>query len=295
MAVAFALLTSLAYGLSNYIGPRLARGAPLFVLLVVGQTCSLVLAAVVVAAQGDPFPGGRGLGCALLAGLGNAGGLVLLYRAAAIGPLSVIMPIGALGAAVPVVVGVAGGDGLTVLKAAGIMLALAGVVLVTRQPLGAPATSEAAAVPAPASAGAGAGADRAGAIVLAAASAACFGVVLAAMGPASDDGAGWAVLLSRVSLLVVLVTLAVRVGALRGVRAGALPKLAVPGLLLFAGTLAYATATQKGDLSVVSVLSSLFPVVTVALALGLDRERVSGLQALGIAGTIAGVVLLSAR
>jgi len=285
VAVALALLTSLAYGLSNYIGPRLARDAPLYLLLVVGQGCSLVLAGVVVVGFGDPLPPGDDLAYAALAGLGNAGGLVLLYRAAAIGPLSVVMPIGALGAAVPVVVGVAGGDGVTVLKVAGMVLALAGVVLVARRPLGAAAP---AAVVSPSG-------HKTGAVVLAAGSALCFGTFLAAMGPAAHDSAPWAVLVSRMSLLVILVALATRLGAFRNVAVRTLPLLAVPGLLLFSGTLAYAAATREGDLSVVSVLGSLFPVVTVALALALDRERLSGPQALGVAGTIAGVVLLSAR
>jgi drug/metabolite transporter (DMT)-like permease len=294
VAVALALLTSVAYGLSNYVGPRLARDAPLYLLLVVGQSCSLVLAAVVVAGQGVPLPTGGDVGFALLAGLGNAGGLVLLYRAAEVGPLSVIMPIGALGAAVPVVVGVAGGEGLTVMKAAGMALALTGVVLVARRPPGGrPAADVAAAAPHPDAPPADGGHRRA--VVLAALSALCFGTFLAAMGPAAEDSAGWAVLISRASLLVVLLFFAVRLGALRGVTARRLPLLTVPGLLLFAGTLAYAAATRQGDLSVVSVLSSLFPVVTVALALGLDRERLGGTQALGVAGTIAGVVLLSAR
>jgi drug/metabolite transporter (DMT)-like permease len=65
--------------------------------------------------------------------------------------------------------------------------------------------------------------------------------------------------------------------------------------LLFAGTLSYAAATREGDLSVVSVLGSLFPVVTVALAVGLDRERLGWAQALGVVLTLSGVVALSVR
>ena len=71
-----------------------------------------------------------------------------------------------------------------------------------------------------------------------------------------------------------------------------LPLLAVPGLLLFAGTLAYSAATREGDLSVVSVLGSLFPIVTVGLAFAAG-ERVSGVQAAGIAARLAGIVLVS--
>lgn len=289
MAVALALFTSLAYGVSNYVGPRLARGASLYLLLVVGQSCALVLAAIVVVGQGEGVPGGDAIAYALLAGLGNAGGLLLLYRAAALGPLSVVMPIGALGVVVPVGIGLAGGESLTLLKAAGIVLALAGVVLVARGPVE-PRDAEAAAAGEP-----GPHDHRRAAMVLAAGSAVCFGVFLAAIAPAAEDAAGWAVLLSRVSLVAILVVVAARLGALSDVRPGSLPLLAVPGLLLFAGTLAYAAATREGDLSVVSVLGSLFPVVTVALALGLDRERLVPSQALGVAGAILGIVLLSVR
>lgn len=288
MAVALALFTSIAYGVSNYLGPRLARGASLYLLLVVGQTCALILAGVVVVAQGEGLPDATGIAYALLAGFGNAFGLLLLYRAAEVGPLSVVMPIGAMGAAVPVVVGIAGGESLTALKAAGVVLALAGVVLVARGPVE-PRDAEVAA------AGPGPHDDRRAAMLLAGTAALFFGLFLAAMAPAAEDAAGWAVLLSRASLVAILVVFALRVGALRVVPACGLPLLAVPGLLLFAGTMAYAVATREGDLSVVSVLGSLFPVVTVGLALGLDRERLVPSQAAGVVAALVGIVLLSAR
>lgn len=286
MAAALALLTSLAYGVSNYVGPRLARDAPLLVVLVAGQACAFVLAVGIVAVQAEAAPPAGELGAALVAGLGNGGGLMLFYRAASVGPLSIITPIGAVGAAVPVAVGVAGGEAMTALKAAGIVLAFAGLVLVARRTR---AGAAAAAERRPAD-------DVRRAVVLALASALCFGTFLAAMGPASETSAGWAVMVSRVSLLVLLVLVAQRLGqGMRTVAARRLPRLAVPGLLLFAGTLSYAAATREGDLSVVSVLGSLFPVVTVSLAVGLDRERLAGSQALGVVLTLGGVVALSVR
>jgi len=286
MAAALALLTSLAYGVSNYVGPRLARDAPLLVLLAAGQACAFVLAVAIVAGQGEAAPPAGHVAAALLAGLGNGGGLLLFYRAAAVGPLSIVTPIGAVGAAVPVAVGVARGEAMTALKAAGIVMALSGLVLVARRTR----------------AGAAAAAERRPdddvprAVLLGLGAALCFGIFLAAMGPASEESASWAVLVSRFSLLAVLLAVAVRLGEGRGgVTARHLPRLAVPGLLLFGGTLSYAAATREGDLSVVSVLGSLFPVVTVALAVGLDRERLGGAQALGVVLTLAGVVALSVR
>ncbi len=132
-------------------------------------------------------------------------------------------------------------------------------------------------------------------MVLAALSAVCFGVFLASIAPAAQDAAGWAVLLSRVSLVTVLAVFVVRLGVASELVPRRLPVLAVPGLLLFAGTLSYAVATREGDLSVVSVLGSLFPVVTVGLAVGLDGERLRRAQTLGVFATIVGVVMLSVR
>jgi len=99
-------------------------------------------------------------------------------------------------------------------------------------------------------------------------------------------------MLSRAVLLAVYVAVALAIAAPLRVPAARLPLLAVPGLLLFAGTLAYSTATREGDLSVVSVLGSLFPIVTVGLAFAAG-ERVSGVQAAGIASALAGIVLVS--
>jgi drug/metabolite transporter (DMT)-like permease len=278
MAVALALTASLAYGVANYVGPRLARGDSLFVLLIAGQSCSFVLALGVVAASGDSAPGAGAIGAALVAGLGNAGGLILFYRAAAIGPLSIVTPLGAIGAAVPVAVGLATGEHISVIKGAGIALALAGGVLVARRP------------------GEHEDADahtRRETVLLAGASAVCFGIFLTAMEPAADESAGWAVAVSRVSLLALLAAVAVRLGALARTPARRLPLLAVPGVLLFVGTVSYASALNEGDLSVVAVLGSLFPVVTVGLAIGLDGERLSASRLLGVAAAIAGTVLLS--
>jgi drug/metabolite transporter (DMT)-like permease len=267
MAVAFALFTSVAYGVSNYVGPRLARDAPLLVLLIAGQGCAFVLAVAIVVAQAEAAPPAGELAAALLAGVGNAGGLLLFYRAAAVGPLSIVTPIGAVGAAVPVAVGVARGEAMTALKAAGIVLALSGLVLVARRTR---AGAAAAAERRP-------GDDVRLAVLLALGAALCFGTFLAAMGPASETSAGWAVMVSRLSLLAgAAPRRRAGRGAARAVAARRLPRLAIPGLLALRGTLSYAAATREGDLSVVSVLGSLFPVVTVALAVG-PRPRAPGL------------------
>jgi drug/metabolite transporter (DMT)-like permease len=65
-------------------------------------------------------------------------------------------------------------------------------------------------------------------------------------------------------------------------------------LLAFAGVALYGAATLHGQLVIVSVLGSLYPVVIVLLAYRVLGERLDGAQQVGVAAVLCGVVLLSA-
>lgn len=276
-AVALALGTALCYGVSNFIGPLISRNLPTMAVIVAGQTVALVVSTVVVVLHGTGSPGGLAIGAGLLAGLGNAGGLALFYAAAASGPLSIVTPIGATGAAVPVLIGLGTGERLGPLGVLGIALAIGGVVLAGRRVSGNAAEA----------------ADMRRTVLLAAASAVCFGIFLWAIAPASASGVFWGVMLSRFSLVVSLVGGALLLGRALRVPAAEAPKTALPGVLLFGGTLMYAAATQEGLLSVVSVIATMFPVVTVTLAFLFLHERPTRTQWTGITAALAGVLLLS--
>jgi drug/metabolite transporter (DMT)-like permease len=277
VAVLLALATSVCYGVSNFLGPRLSRGAPTYVVLAAGQLVAFTVSGIALAATGGGI-GARSAAAAVLAGAGNAAGLICFYRAATYGPLAIITPLGALGALVAVAAGLAAGEPLGAVKALGIALAIGGCALAARPASGDTRTG-----------------DRALAIRWALAASLAFGVFLAAIAPASEDGVLGAVFVSRAALLVLLVLVALRLGEPLRAPSAVLPKLAVPGILLFAGTLSYAAATREGDLSVVSVLGTLFPIVTVGLAFAIGRERVAPWQLAGVVAAIVGTVLLGSR
>ena len=73
-----------------------------------------------------------------------------------------------------------------------------------------------------------------------------------------------------------------------------LPAVALPGLLLLVGTVSYGVATTQGLVSVVAVLATLAPVVTVGLAVVVLGERLARRQQLGVVTALVGVVLLAA-
>ena len=258
-AIALALGCSACYGVSNFLGPQLVRRHTLASVLVISQLAALgVCVLYLVLAGGRSLPRAD-VWVALLAGVGNAGGLIGFYKAAELGPLSVVAPIGALGAVVPVAWGIASGDSLRAIQVLGLALAMSGAVLAARRPAaGGEGVPD---YPNP----------RLSAI-WAAGSAVAFGVFLTALPLASAHGRPWALFDARLGMVILLVLWARReLPDLRPSRKVGL--LAIPGLLLVAGTLLYTAAAARGQLSLVSVLGSLFPIFTVGLGVVALRER----------------------
>lgn len=296
-AVLLALLTALCYGVANYLGPLLSRSNPLGGVLVVGQTVGLVLAGLFLALVGTEAPDRAHLLLGLLAGVFNAAALAAVYAAAAIGPMSIVVPLGATGGVVPVLVAIASGERPSALQLLGIPLAVAGVVVAAMRrrvpvPSEAGLTAEppdgrTAARPAPVRSA------STKVIGLSVFSALFFGLFLTFLGKATDPDPAWAIFTSRSSVLACTVGyLLVRRPSIRMPRA-AVGRAAVPGALLLIGTAAYAEATTQGLVSVVAVLATLAPVVTVGLAVVLLGERLARRQQLGVATALIGIVLLA--
>jgi drug/metabolite transporter (DMT)-like permease len=273
-----ALGASVCYGVSNFIGPQLVRRHALVTVLVLSQVAALAACALYLVLAGGRVLPRSDMWLALLGGAGNAGGLIGFYKAAELGPLSVVAPIGASGAVIPVVWGLASGDSLKLSQAVGLVLALGGAVLVARRVSGHHGTVHYR--------------DPRASVLWAVASAAAFGVFLTALPKAADHGRAWALLDARLALVALLAVWAGReLVTIRFVRASAL--LAIPGVLLVIGTIMYTTAAAHGQLSLVSVLGSLFPIFTVGLGVALLGERLSWVQSLGVAAALAGIVLIA--
>ena len=273
LAIVLALGTSVAYGTSNLLGPLLNRRHALASVLLVGQFAALAAAALLVAFSGEPPPPLSAFGIAIVAGAGNITGLAALLKAAQYGSVSIVSAIGALGTALPVVVGLVTGDALSAFQVAGIVCAIGGAVLAAQR-------------------GAHAHLDPAG-VLWSLVAALGFGVFLVALPEAAESGTVWALLDARIAVCVFLVLGIAVLRAEVSAPGRDLPLMTVPGLLLLAGTLMYAEATSRGLLSVSAVLASLATVVTAALAFVVWHERLSKVQWAGIAVATLGVVLLA--
>ncbi|HUW16162.1 MAG TPA: DMT family transporter [Actinomycetes bacterium] len=274
-AIALALVSSLAYGFTDFFGGMASRRTSVFVVGAVAQPAGLVLLFALV-----PFFGGTVSAAALLwgaaSGVAGAVAFLLLFRSLAIGPMSIASPLSALTSAVlPVFAGIAFGEQLTGLIVAGIMLGLLAVLLVSRQHDD---------TPHPVSRRVVAMSLTSGVFI------AIFFVAL----ERSPDGSGlWPLITSRAMAAVVMVVAGVASGAL--VRPGA----AVTRLILGAAALdviataAFLLATREGLLAVVAVITALYPAGTLLMARVVLGERMQLIQKVGLGLAGGSVVLLA--
>ena len=189
LAIALALGSSACYGVSNFLGPQLSKRHTLVAVLLISQLAALVGLPALRARRPLGAASGASTAVAALAGAGNAGGLIGFYRAAELGPLSVAAPIGALGAIVPALWGLLGGEALTALEAIGLVLALGGAALAARVTPGGGASST--------RTRGRACSGRCGAAV-------AFGVFLTALPEVSDESRVLGLLDARIALVIVL-------------------------------------------------------------------------------------------
>jgi drug/metabolite transporter (DMT)-like permease len=282
IAVLLGLLAAVFFGLASYLGPVLSRSNTPSAVLAVGQAAAVAAAVVLLLAEDPADPSSRTLVLGLLAGVANGVALTAMFEAARFLPISVMAPIGATGGGVPVVVALALGERPHVLQLVGIPVAMVGVVLVAAGSSKGSLLGNLGAVP---SAG----------LWLAAAWAICYGLFLSLFAEASAGGGQpWALFSSRVSLLATALVLPLARRTSLRLPWRSVPLVAVNGLLILAGVAVFGWAAEIGPVSVVSVLATLSPVVTVALAVVLLRERLGGRQRIGLAAAIVGVVLLAA-
>ena len=277
LPVLLSLAASSCWGVADFLGGLQSKRVPIAVVLCVVEGAGLVGVLAIIAATGEPFPGTRAAILAVVAGIGGVIALGCFYRALAIGTMSIVAPISATGVVLPVVVGLATGDRLSTVVAVGLAVTFVGVLLASRERHD--------------------DGERAAAgklsVALALVAAVGFGSYFVMSDAAADDSVLWLLALSRIVPVPALALFALA----RGMRP---PTRRIAGTLVVAGTLdcsataLYAVANTKGALSIVSVVGSLYPVMTLILARAVLGERIRPLQQAGVAAALAGVAMIAA-
>jgi drug/metabolite transporter (DMT)-like permease len=275
--VLLSLAASSCWGMADFLGGLQSRRVPVPVVLVLVEGTGLAGILAIIAVTGEPLPGTRALVLALMAGVGGVIALGCLYRALSLGTMSIVAPISATGVALPVVVGIATGDRLSTVVAAGLAVTVVGVVLASRE------RHE--------------DADRAAAsrlsVGLALVAAVGFGSYFVLSDAAADDSVLWLLALSRIIPVPALALFAWGRGMRPPPRRSTLVLVAA-GTLDCGATALYGVANTKGTLSIVAVVGSLYPVMTVILARAVLGERIRPVQRAGVAAALAGVAMIAA-
>jgi drug/metabolite transporter (DMT)-like permease len=224
----------------------------------------------------------------ILAGLLNTSSTLGLYRSFEIGKMSVVAPLSASYPVLTMILSMLTGEHLTAVRVLGMALAILGVIVVAR---GEAAPGEAINV-----AETGLPAQRFAGVGWALFSAVGFGVMFWLLGirvvPLLGSAPSvWIIRLTSFSATALVMPI---LGGKKGS-----PAARVPWWIFFVGlldTTAYVFnnfGMKMEQVSVVSVLASLYGAVTVGLAAMILKERVSRMQWVGIVSIFAGIVLIS--
>jgi drug/metabolite transporter (DMT)-like permease len=292
MAIVLGLLVALFYGSGDFFGGLASKRTPAITVVLGSFALSATLVAAVTAAWyvvgGPPTPASHDLWLGVAVGLTGPAAVGLLYRGLAMGRMSVVAPITAVVAAImPLVWALVDGERPSVIALVGVAIALLSIVLVA----GAPAHHEHPG---------GNGVPLAKVIPPAVASGLGFGIVFVLLGATSSHAGLWPLLVARPVAVAVTAAAALvlvrRVGqparAIIPARA-AWATVAGAGVLDITANAIYLAATNAGLLSIVAVLSSLYPAATVVLARVVLGERLHRIQVIGLALAAGGIAAMA--
>jgi drug/metabolite transporter (DMT)-like permease len=275
LGIVLALAASASWGSADFFGGLSTRRLSIITVSVVSQMVGLGFALVLVFATGSAAPPTHILLLGMLGGLVGTSGLAALYSGLAIGPMGVVAPIASLSVVVPVVAGLARGERPASVQLVGVALAIAGVVLAARHR------------------------DEAGtrvhprAVLLALIAALFLGLLVVLLRDAGVDDPAWGVLMVRVGALSVLAVPLLAVRPSFAMDRRMFGTLVAVGLLDNGANLLFVLGSQRGLLSLIAVLASLYPVTTVLLARTVLHERLGRVQVAGVVAALAGVALIA--
>ena len=283
MGVLFGLLAAATYGVADFAGGQVSRRANVFSVVLISQLAGTVPLGIVVPFFADQAPRAAALLWGAAAGIAGGTGVLFLYRGLAVGRMSVVAPItGVSAASLPVLFGLAIGERPGFISLVGVIVALGSVVLVSSagppetEAIGSDATSKptwrSSGVPHAFAAGTG------------------FGLFFVFLDAAGDDAGVWPLVATRGSSLVLVTVIALSLRRRIKPPPGTTKLMVVAGVLDVAANIFYLIATRFGLLSVVAVLTSMYPAVTVLMARLLLKERMIRTQLVGLG--LAGVAIV---
>lgn len=276
MAALLAMGGALCWGVGDFFGGLAAKRLAVLAVVVVSQAVGLAGLLLWVWVTDEPFPGVVALLPAAGAGVAVLVGVLAFYRGLAIGAMGIVAPISAAGPVVPLAVDAVHGTTPATLQLLGIVLIVVGIATLSNEP---------------AATGRARVATGAGLAIIAALG---FGSFFVGIDAGADESGSWAVVAARTAAVGIgIVAVLATSTSLRAPRS-LLPMLAFVGIVDTFANVLVATATTHGNIGIVAVLSSIYPLVTVVLARIVLAERLSAVKRVGGGVALAGAALVAA-
>jgi drug/metabolite transporter (DMT)-like permease len=274
VAIVLSLVSALAYGVSDFLGGIFSKRVSPWQIAVVGQTSSGVFALLAALVVGGS-PTTHDLAFGALAGVGGGFGVAFLYRGLSTARMGVVAPLSAIGTAlIPVAVGVATGDRPSTTVVIGIVLAFPAIALISRV-----ADSDA---------------SHRGGVLDGSLAGVGFGLLFVSFGQIGDQAGLLPLAVGQAASVASVVATATALRHAWLPRSRQAWSAVVMGPLSVIAQGAFIYAAHHGLLSVVSVISSLYPAGTVLLAAVVLREKILRWQAVGLVTAAAAVALVAA-
>ncbi len=273
MVSLLALASSVVWGTSDFFAGLASRRHPAVVVVGWTQGLALVVVSTIVSIRWQHFTLETWPLWSVAAGLAGMVGLICFYSALSAGTMGVVAPIASLGVVVPVVLGVASGETPSAWAWVGMLVAVIGVTLASGPEL----SGEVGPRP----------------VLLASVAAVAFGLALFCLDRGARESALltlWGMRLTSVSILVVAALVVRSVGT---VRPREIPGLLAIGCGDLAANFLFGIASSRGQVSIASVLGSLYPVATIILARIVIGERLRRIQQVGVVLALGGAVVIA--
>ena len=285
-AVALALCASALYGTADFFGGLAARRSSTFAVVLISQAAGLAVLAAALAMLPPSHPRLVDLGWGAAAGAFGTLGIFLLYEALATGRMSTVAPVtGVWAVAIPVLAGLAIGERPLLRAKVGLVFALAAIVLVAQDSENREPTAAQWAFPR---------IRLAKPVVLALISGIAIGGFYICLKQTRIAAGAWPILAARTVSSSGLAVIGILSRRRLTVPRAQLPQVVAVGVLDMGANVLYTLAAQRGLLSLVATITSLYPAATIIWARLLLSERIRLLQGLGLGFALIAVLLIAA-
>jgi len=274
-ATSTSLVAAVAWGASDFCGGIGAKGTSSVGVVIVAHAAGFLGMLGLALAAGEAFPSQAALLWGVASGIGAAVGFSALYRALAVGQMGINAPVAAITTnALAVFFGI-WREGLpALLQVVGFLLSLVAIYLMTVS---------------------GERSTRPKGLGLAICAGVGFSVYLISSRQAARDAVYWPIVVARATSVVVLLSYALARRTIVRPARELLGYLVLAGVLDAVGNVLFVHAVRHGRLDVATVLSSLYPGITVVLARLVLKERITKVQTVGIAVALVAVPMIASH